>query len=452
MCEYGWLIAGGAAATGAITVCWSYLRGFWQQVASYIIINCDVRGDLAEAVTLHCWHTLKTSPLGYRTYVGWPAYVRPTKRTQLIAMEAVGLTTKLYWKGWLPIWIKRQSDDGGSLRLGGNYFDSGLNLTFLRGTFNLDSFILAASDAYNKSRSETSSQLRSRHRICHVFGTDGKPANLSPTTGTNTPDSGTDPRTALQNRILRWSFNDLGTRVNDNALDQLALSPAALSMVEEVKQWIASEDWYKDRGIPWRRGWGLFGSPGTGKTSLVRAVGEDFDLPIYTFHLSTLFNNELQEAWQKMLNSVPCIALIEDIDSVFDGRVNNTSQLTFDCLLNCIDGVERTDGVLLVVTTNCLDKLDPALGRPENNKSTRPGRVDRVLQLGNPDKEGRKKICSRILKEWPQVWDATVVLGQGETGSQFQERCTQLALKHHFDRPPTAEGHDALLRTSGWCR
>lgn len=438
MGEYGWLIAGGAAATGAITVFWGYLRSFWQQVASYIIVNCDIRGNLAEAITFHCWKTLKTSPYGFRTYVGWSAHVRPTRRMQLIAMETVGLNTKLYWKGWLPIWVKRQSDsDKTSLQLGNDYYSPGLHLTFLRGTFNLDAFILDATDGYNRCRVETSSQLQSRHRICHIFGTDGKPANLTPLNTPDASDSGTDPRTAMQNRILQWSFNDLGSRVSDDALGQLALSPDAISMLEEVKQWIASENWYKSHGIPWRRGWGLYGGPGTGKTSLVRAVGEDFDLPIYAFHLSTLYNNELQDAWQKMLTNVPCIALVEDIDSVFDGRVNNTSQLTFDCLLNCIDGVERTDGVLLVITTNCLDKLDPALGRPENNKSTRPGRVDRVLQLGYLNKEGREKICSRILKEWPQVWDATVAAGQNETGAQFQERCTQLALKHHWTNETT---------------
>jgi len=185
--------------------------------------------------------------------------------------------------------------------------------------------------------------------------------------------------------------------------------------------------------IPWRRGWLLHGAPGTGKTSLVRAIGEDFDLPIFVFHLATLYNNELQAAWQKMLGNAPCIALIEDIDAVFEGRENRAGgHLTFDCLLNCLDGVERADGVLLIVTTNHLEKLDPALGVPESHVSSRPGRLDQILELRDLDEDGRRKLCRRILEEWPETWEETVHSGLGETGAQFQERCTQLALRRYW--------------------
>ena len=125
---------------------------------------------------------------------------------------------------------------------------------------------------------------------------------------------------------------------------------------------------------------------------------------------------------------VPCVALFEDIDAVFEGRENKVGgHLTFDCLLNCIDGIERTDGVLLVITTNHLDRLDPALGVPSAQVSTRPGRIDRVLELHGLDDAGRLHLCKRILPEWPETWEETIRLGTDETGAQFQERCFQLA-------------------------
>jgi SpoVK/Ycf46/Vps4 family AAA+-type ATPase len=240
----------------------------------------------------------------------------------------------------------------------------------------------------------------------------------------------------MQNRILQWNADDLGAcRLNHgNAIGQLALNAEAEAMVDEIKRWRTSEEWYKSRGIPWRRGWLLYGPPGTGKTSIVRAVAEDFDLPVYVYHLATLYDNELQEHWQKMQQEVPCIALIEDIDTVFEGRKNVAGgHLTFDCLLNCLDGIERAGGVLLAITTNRLDQLDPALGTPTpDHTSSRPGRLDRMLEMSSLSDSGRLKLCQRILVEWPDVWPEVMEAGRDETGAQFQGRCTQMALQLYW--------------------
>ena len=73
---------------------------------------------------------------------------------------------------------------------------------------------------------------------------------------------------------------------------------------------------------------------------MIRGIAEDIDLPVYVFDLATLFNNELRAYWREMLTNVPCIALIEDIDAIFKGRQNIAGgHLTFDCLLNCLDGI-----------------------------------------------------------------------------------------------------------------
>jgi SpoVK/Ycf46/Vps4 family AAA+-type ATPase len=161
----------------------------------------------------------------------------------------------------------------------------------------------------------------------------------------------------------------------------------------------------------------------------LRAIAEDFDLPVYVFDLATLHNDELRENWTSMLSKMPCIALIEDIDSIFDGRKTLQGHLTFDCLLNCLDGVERSDGLLTFITTNNPEKLDPAIGGGDpNSMTTRPGRIDHVVRTGPLCKEGRIFLASRILQDAPeQLVHKVVSAGDGDTGAQFELRCVKAA-------------------------
>ncbi|MEM1062852.1 MAG: hypothetical protein AAGJ97_11055, partial [Planctomycetota bacterium] len=110
--------------------------------------------------------------------------------------------------------------------------------------------------------------------------------------------------------------------------------------------------------------------------------------------------------------------------------------LTFDCLLNELDGVRRADGLLLVVTTNHPEKLDPALGVPdESGRSSRPGRIDRAIVIGPPDADARAAIVRRVLPDEPDAWYDLVRRGDGDSVAQFQERCAveALALRERSD-------------------
>ena len=209
----------------------------------------------------------------------------------------------------------------------------------------------------------------------------------------------------------------------------------------------------------------LYGPPGTGKTALARAFAEDLNMPIYVFNLAEMGNHELIKAWADMQVNVPCIALIEDVDNVFHGRENVARKnsggippwmfqnkekddqktrpmgpLTFDCLLNCLDGVERADGVFTIITTNDISKIDPALGQPRKLPdgtvefiSTRPGRVDKAVELTYMEAEDKKRMAERILDDYPvQLREMMAFIDRfpdlQETPAQFQERCGQVAL------------------------
>ena len=121
------------------------------------------------------------------------------------------------------------------------------------------------------------------------------------------------------------------------------------------------------------------------------------------------------------------MALIEDVDAVFDGRKTIVGHLTFDCLLNCLDGVERSDGLLTFVTSNDPAKLDAALGGPAG-KSARPGRIDEIVRLGPMSEAGRRHVADRVLRDFPAgVSEDIVDAGNGDTGAQFERRCVEAA-------------------------
>ena len=141
------------------------------------------------------------------------------------------------------------------------------------------------------------------------------------------------------------------------------------------------EQWYIDRGIPYQLGILLHGVPGTGKTSLIRAIATYMNCGITTVpaclvqKLSTLDEDEEET-----------IVVIEDVDAntVTHDRDHKSSQgaNASDCfldgdisdVLNALDGAVVRHGRILVMTTNHIEKLDPAL--------IRPGRVDLNLELG----------------------------------------------------------------------
>ena len=150
----------------------------------------------------------------------------------------------------------------------------------------------------------------------------------------------------------------------------------------------------------------------------------------------------------------------KDGDDDNNGRGPLGPPLTFDCLLNCLDGVERADGIFTIITTNDLTKIDPALGQPRQLPdgttefiSTRPGRIDKAVELTYMEPADKKRMATRILGEYEtQYLEMLEFIDQfpdlQETPAQFQERCGQVALKCFWkeaEQPPRREGFFADL-------
>ncbi|KAG5723990.1 hypothetical protein E4T56_gene11251 [Termitomyces sp. T112] len=157
-------------------------------------------------------------------------------------------------------------------------------------------------------------------------------------------------------------------------LQSVVLEPGVSEKIEQdIKSFLSRRQWYAERGIPYRRGYLLHGPPGSGKTSFIQALAGSLSYDICLLNLSErgLADDKLNH----LLSNAPdrSFVLIEDVDAAFNKRVQTTedgyqSSVTFSGFLNALDGVASGEERIIFMTTNHVEKLDPAL--------IRPGRVD----------------------------------------------------------------------------
>ena len=171
-------------------------------------------------------------------------------------------------------------------------------------------------------------------------------------------------------------------------LDSVLL-PAGMKdlLIKDVNEFINSEDWYHEMNIPWRRGYLLTGPPGNGKSSLITAIASEIDFEVCIVNLGRVNEDDLTSMMADMYER--SIVLLEDIDCIFEEReAKEGVAVSLSTVLNLLDGVNASEGRIVVMTTNCPDKLDPAL--------IRPGRADLHLNLPNATSRQAGKMFKRF--------------------------------------------------------
>ncbi|GHF76830.1 AAA family ATPase [Deinococcus ficus] len=167
----------------------------------------------------------------------------------------------------------------------------------------------------------------------------------------------------------------------------------------DLRDFFRDRDWYADMGIPYRRGYLLHGPPGNGKSSLVAALAGDAGLNVCVLNLAT--PDLTDDRLTALLGNLPrrALLLLEDIDAVFLGREPRAPgvKLSFNGLLNALDGVAAGEGRITFMTTNDLAGLDAAL--------IRPGRADRHVLIGNAT---RAQVAGMLRRFWPDWTPAEV--------------------------------------------
>eukprot|EP00300_Choanocystis_sp_HF-7_P029380 c3616_g1_i1.p1 GENE.c3616_g1_i1~~c3616_g1_i1.p1 ORF type:complete len:367 (-),score=54.38 c3616_g1_i1:739-1839(-) len=201
-------------------------------------------------------------------------------------------------------------------------------------------------------------------------------------------------------------------------------------LTSDVKAFVASAQWYIDRGIPYRRGYLLHGPPGCGKSSFITALAGELGYGICILNLNDrgMTDDRLAHA----LSEVPqqCIVLLEDIDAAFPDPLAKRSMqtdnnVTFSGLLNTLDGVSSSEDRILFMTTNHLERLDPAL--------VRPGRVDVIQEISWSSPHQTRAM---FVKFYPEASEPLVErFATAAIGLRFSMAQLQGMLLDHKNRP-----------------
>ena len=198
------------------------------------------------------------------------------------------------------------------------------------------------------------------------------------------------------------------------SFDDIAGIDEAKAEFEEIVSFLKEPERYTLVGAKIPKGVLLVGPPGTGKTLLAKAIANEASVPFYSVAGSEFVEMfigigaaRIRDLFKKASENTPCIVFIDEIDAVGRergagiGGGNDEREQTLNQLLTEMDGFKENKGVIVVGATNRVDILDAAL--------LRPGRFDRQITVGLPDRLGRLGILKVHARNKPLNEDVSLV-------------------------------------------
>ena len=221
------------------------------------------------------------------------------------------------------------------------------------------------------------------------------------------------------------------------------LDKVRLELRESVEWPLKYQEAFNRIGIKPPKGILLYGPPGTGKTLLAKAVAKESEanfIQVKGPSLLSMWVGKSEEGVRKIFERArqvsPCIIFFDEIDSLAGKRgIESGTKVTervLNQLLAEMDGIEDLSNVIVIAATNRPDMLDSAL--------LRPGRFDRILLVGSPDKIGREQIFNIHIKNMPLSKDFNfekiLNLTEGYVGADIESvvrEAGMLALRENID-------------------
>lgn len=238
------------------------------------------------------------------------------------------------------------------------------------------------------------------------------------------------------------SFGKSRARLYGNEKDKVTFSDIAGSAeakqdLQEVVEFLKYPKKFANVGARIPKGVLLVGPPGTGKTMLARAVAGEANVPFFSISGSEFVEmfvgvgaSRVRDLFAKAKKNAPCIIFVDEIDAVGRrrgsgmGGGHDEREQTLNQILVEMDGFEQGQNVIVLAATNRADVLDPAL--------LRPGRFDRRVDIGLPDRKDREAILKVHFKKKPADksvdLDALAAKSAGSSGADLANIANEAAI------------------------
>ena len=225
-------------------------------------------------------------------------------------------------------------------------------------------------------------------------------------------------------KIPRVTYEDIGGL--DEAIKQIR---------EMVELPLKHPELFERLGVEAPKGVLLYGPPGTGKTLLAKAVANETNANFYSLSGPEIMSKyygeseeNLRRIFKEAIENAPSIIFIDEIDSIAPKREEVTGEVerrVVAQLLALMDGLEERGKVVVIGATNRINAIDPALRRP--------GRFDREIEIGIPDKKGRREILEIHTRGMPLAKDVDLdklaEMTHGFSGADLEALCKEAAMR-----------------------
>jgi len=228
-----------------------------------------------------------------------------------------------------------------------------------------------------------------------------------------------------------WLKNhDLWSAVQSSSWDDVILDVAMKdTLINDVSSFFDSRSVYEEYSVPWKRGIIFHGTPGCGKTISIKALmnnlqGKDVaSLYVKSFSGCQGLQHSIRVIFTQARNMAPCLLIFEDLDSLVVDEVRSY-------FLNEVDGLESNNGILMIGSTNHLERLDPGI-------SKRPSRFDRKYHFKLPGEQERILYCEYWKKKLeknskidfqPEICEIVAKLTDGFSFAYMKELFVQTLL------------------------